>query len=155
LEIRVTDVTAVLALLLSIISLYWQWTRNRPRLKIVPMIRHHNFALIFDGTEREVPALKIRVSNPGEKPVHISKVGLILRKGIEISLSQWLSDPLPMVIDPQAGCEFWIKGPELARELEKHSDVKNLKVAICVTDVVGRVYRSQWFRLSAKQLMRD
>jgi hypothetical protein len=155
-----TDITAALAIILSVISLVWQWREKRPDLRVSPQIETKPLPIASDGmggfANVNTVALCIYLTNPGEKPVYVSGVYLKLQKSQTFQLDDFhaLYDGLfrPFSIEPLRGYTFNIWGEKLAKLLQENGINGNLKAKIIVRDEVNKQYKSKSLRFSVSQL---
>ncbi len=151
-----TDVTAWLALILSVISLYRQWNDKRPRLDIRPGIEARSLPTL-SSENKNVPVLSVYLSNPAEKPIYIKDVWLVLNKGQKIQIFEYNAMYprflQPFTIDPLRGRDVVVRGQQLAEDLQSQGYNGEVRAIVSVEDETGKQYKSKPFQFSIAQLL--
>jgi nitrate reductase NapE component len=156
----VLEVAAIVALVFTAISLYSKWRERRPNLRVSPNIEVRPLPITSDGqggfADKNTVALCIYLSNPSEKPVHVSSVYLKPRKAKMIQLDQFhaLAQGLfpPFTIEPLRGYTFVVWGEKLAKLLGENGLDGNLQAEVVVQDEVNKQYKSKPLRFAVHQL---
>ena len=155
-----SDIIAIIALILSITSLYWQWREKRPHLKVTPSIEVKSLSIGSNGqggfAQKDTVAFCVYLANPSEKPVHVTAVHLYPQKGKEIPLGEF--DALyqrlfrPFTIEPLRGHTFTVWGQTLVKALQESGFNDTVEARVIVKDEVNKQYKSKSIRFSINQL---
>jgi hypothetical protein len=156
---NITNITAWLGLVFSLIALYLQWNDKRPRLHISSRVVTRSLPSLSDESLNKVaPVLSIYLSNPGEKPIYVKEVHLILGKGQEFEIFEYNAIykklTKPFTIDPLRGYDFVVDSQQLVDALKSKGYIAEVRTTIKIYDELNRSYKSK-LTLSAKQLLRD
>jgi len=155
-----SEITPIIALILSVISLIWQWRDKRTNLRVRPQIEIKPLPIVSDGQggfeKKNTVALCIYLTNPSEKAVHISGVYIKPRKSHMIQLDEFpgLDQGLfqPFTIEPLRGRTFTVWGEKLAKLLQDKGFIGVIQANVIAQDEVNRQYKSRLIRFTVNQL---
>jgi hypothetical protein len=153
----VSDIAAIVALILSSISLILQWRVNRPDLRVDPQIEIKPLPINPNGQggfeKITTFALCIYLMNPSEKPIHISGVFIKTHKSHLIQLDENLDlyqfSFMPFTIEPLRSRTFTVLGEKLTLLLQQDGIIGTVRANVIVQDEVKKQYKSKYFNLSA------
>jgi hypothetical protein len=153
LSLSATDVIAVLGLILSIIALLWQWLDKRPRLHIDANVARRP----VPSFNYSMPVLLVYISNPGETPVYVQDVWLVLGKSRKMQLYEFNSFygkmAQPFTLESLRGQAFIVEGERLGKELQTLGYTTTVRAPVYVRDETNRYHKSWPIRISIAKLL--
>ena len=146
-----TDVIAIVAFVLSLFNVWHTWRENGPRLDVEKPI--HSTIKYFVTTssqqeERSTSVLRIRMSNPTVRAVHVNGIYLYTGKELVTELEEWHqmvnSARAFFTVESFRQREYNVDLAQISKTLaDTHS--LNRQFRIRVHDEVGRHYDSKPF----------
>jgi len=150
----ITEVIALIALLLSLFSIYLQWFDKYPRLTIMPRIAKGSLPTM--SGERKGSVFSINAYNTSATPVHIKEVWLSTNKFViklydyNALYSRVFS---PFTIEPHRDKDMYVQTKELLEDLKKCKLNRIFKAKIILQDETHRKYKSKNVTIDTKQLL--
>lgn len=156
----ITDVIAACALVLSMLSLYLQWKDKQPRLKIRLQVVGRSLPVgppdpQGQFSQQEVPMLCIHLANPTDAPIPVTAVQIRVNHKTPIALQEFhlLGTPQPQcVAKPHDAREYYVRGKELAGDLDKVGIRGHFHAVVEIHDEFDRTYSSKLTSLSTEEL---
>ena len=156
--ISINDLFTGLALVLSAISLWWQWWDRRRRLSISAEVIQKLLPVTDppDIVRKTIPILSIYISNPGRVPIYVRDIWFELATGREFQLFKYhvMYSGLfcPFVVEPLRGHEFDVHTEGLIKELEILGCFENVVGYVKARDELGKHFRSKEVRFAVSDL---
>lgn len=147
--IAIGDLIAGLALVLSGLSLLWQWRDKRPRLIVSANVTPESLPTADPlNPHKATPVLSIYLSNPGRVPIYVRDLRFKLAKGKEFPLFEYhaLYSQIfqPFVVDPLRGRKFVVNTENF---IKNHEEIlgysENIVGYVRVRDEVGKYFKSK------------
>ncbi|MEP0763966.1 MAG: hypothetical protein HRF48_14655 [Chloroflexota bacterium] len=156
--IAINDLFTGLALVLSVVSLLWQWWDKRPRLAVSARVIQKSLPTADPPNiaHKTIPVLSIYVANPGRVRVHVRDLWFELATGRELPLFEHnalyprLSQPF--AVDPLRGHIFDVNTESLIEELETQGYAEKAVGHVKVRDELGKHYKSKKVRFAVSDL---
>lgn len=160
-------ITSIVALILSVVSLIWQWSTRRFRIKVAHVIQEE-LKLIgatptTDGALMRTYTLMAHVYNAGERPIYLKDAAIVYNFNQKIATRfSWRTQHLDRKLDlyfleekrstnelaPSRSCLISIPLEEYKLDLVMRGFVRWLPVRIYVEDELGHRYYSEYFQLA-------
>lgn len=155
-----TNVVAVLALILSTLSLYHQWRTSRVTLRVTARIEPQSLPVRESSSGslicELVPALNVLMTNRCDRPVHILQMKLSVGwSSIEfMSLNRRYRGILrPFTVEPLRTVPVAVEGTEIGYLLRAHGVVGTARVRVVVLDEAGMSHTSSAIRVNVDDLV--
>jgi len=137
----IVAVVALYGAVLSTIIAIREWKARSPNIKV-------NLSMGFYTLGASVSDAQVflEASNPGEKAVSLSSLGLILPDKTKLAFTEYESHVrFPYEILPESSCKVWMDARRLAQGLRSMGFSGKPKLVGFYGDEVGRIYESKPF----------
>ena len=137
----ITALVAVYGALLSTYIALREWKGRSPNIKV-----NLSMGFYYLGASVSDAQVSLDASNPGEKAVSLSSLGLILPDKTRVAFMEDESHvTFPYKILPESSCKVWWDARGLAHGLRSMGFSGELKLVGFYGDEVGRTYESKPF----------
>ena len=156
--IAINDLFAGLALILSVVSLLWQWWDKRPRLSVSARVVQESLPTSepSDVVHKTPPVLSVYISNPGRVPVYVRDIWFELATGKELQLFEYnaIHSELfhPFVVEPLRGHKFDVNTTSLIKGLETLGYFESVDGYVKVRDELRKYFKSKKIRFAVSDL---
>ena len=151
---------AILALLVSALSIFLQRRDKRGRLVVSPSIRSTGLPIPEEGKPGismiEVPSLVVHLANPGETPVNVRSLYLVTSFSSPVELKEhhamYGEYQLPFTVEPQGGHDVHVRGKTLLSKFDWESPPPTFRARIHVHDELRKIHKSRPFEIDVHAL---
>jgi hypothetical protein len=139
-----TIVTAIVAVVGALISVYTLWTTRREKKRQVKVELSVGLLTYYDGPHTSPAMLVISASNPGHRSVILNSPGIILPNKNKVFFKIPQSDVrYPHELREGVNCTTWTDLSELARTLREEGFSGKVKLVGFYTDAIGSTHKSK------------
>ncbi len=152
-------ILTAIGLIIAIIGLYWQITKDRPKLGVFPQLETKSLTQVSQVagglSPEDVLTFTIHLSNSTIHAIAVKKIFLSIGPNFKIDVPEFhlLGWPTPpVVVEAHRETEYVASADELAALIQKHTLEPEVTATVYVQDETGNQFKSKPMRLSIVEL---